>query len=81
MTRGRATYPEVILKMCGIYDRRERIIHHNDCTYCKQRHLLGLTEDGRSADELCKLTHNRVPGERYCEYYQQERCPCEKCNS
>ena len=62
-----------------------KIIHHNDCTWCKHRKTYKKAIERRYELELCGLDNHKISapfkGVRFCEQYQQVNCPCEKCNS
>ena len=63
-----------------VYGWDGRIVHHNDCTYCKLRQVI----EGKPEIEYCGVTGSEIPaprqGERYCEHYQQKSCECARCN-
>ena len=61
-----------------------RIVHHNDCTWCKHRQVFKKAIEGKYELELCGLTQKKIPAPpaiRLCEHYQQIDCSCESCNT
>jgi hypothetical protein len=65
-----------------------KLIHHNDCRWCKHRYVYkGKKKGARKAHDVPKcMIHNHIipvpgAGERYCELYQQLDCDCDACNN
>lgn len=61
-----------------------KIIHHNDCTWCKHRIVLKPNKNKKGGElERCQFDNWMIPapreGSRYCALYQQENCPCPSC--
>ena len=64
-----------------------RVIHHNNCTWCKHRFVWKDGPKRRQREhERCSLTGDNLPEPfkpetiRYCDNYQQVNCQCEACN-
>ena len=62
----------------------EKVIHHNDCTWCQNRFSLKKAIKRRYELERCGLTGKSIPapyqGLRWCENYKQINCECEACS-
>lgn len=62
-----------------------RIIHLENCTYCKHRMSIQKGIDGKHELELCNLTKRKIPSprepRRYCDRFQKKDCPCPRCNN
>jgi hypothetical protein len=64
-----------------------KVVHHNDCTYCRFRIDMPIKKKGKRIlhEERCELTDWRIPaplstdGIRYCPQYKQIGCDCEAC--
>ena len=60
-----------------------KIIHHNDCTWCKHRIVYPKGLLAKYEVEKCAVTgkHCAHPKTdlRYCDCYQQKGCECENC--
>lgn len=66
------------------WNKLERIIHHNDCTWCRHRLVYYKAIHNKNELERCALTGKTIvapkDGRRYCQNYQQKGCPCMACN-
>ena len=69
------------------YTHDGRVLHHNNCTYCKHRFDVKARRKGRRTmvtHEICRLTNLDIPepetGLRLCESYQQKGCECDACS-
>jgi len=63
-----------------------KIIHHNDCTWCKHRIVYSRgTVNKKREVEKCAITGKYLTwpnrNDRYCEYYQQTDCECDNCKN
>ena len=64
-----------------VYGWDGRIVHHNNCTYCRLRQVI----KGKPEIEYCGVNGLEIPaprhGERHCEHYQQDGCASARgCN-
>lgn len=63
-----------------------RVVHHNDCTYCRHRQNVPVGKKRKRIiyQERCALTGEKIAPpltiERFCTSYQQIGCECDKCH-
>lgn len=64
-----------------LYDGR--LVHLNDCTWCKHRIVYPRKLISKHEVEKCAVSGRLVdrPGKgiRTCEHYQEKGCMCDKC--
>ena len=65
-----------------------KLIHHNDCSYCRHRRAYPKAIEKKYELELCDFFHGGTrplphprQARRYCAHYQQIGCDCQNCIS